>query len=188
MPEQIGVDQSRSQRSAADHPYVNDGIQSRASAQRLGVLAARAISSATNEPREQPSPLTGKVTYHRRLVGARCGSKTRLSDPSFCGEIRHRLTLSVCGLYLSTAMKTVTVRDLRNSFSKLEAWLLEGEEIRIEKRGQPIGVLTAWRTDAAEHPAKPDFAARRRAIWGNRVFTDAEVAAMRADELEGEEG
>ena len=34
----------------------------------------------------------------------------------------------------------------------------------------------------------PDFAARRRAIWGNRVFTDAEVAAMRADELEGEEG
>jgi hypothetical protein len=25
-------------------------------------------------------------------------------------------------------------------------------------------------------------------MWGNRVFTDAEVAAMRADELEGEEG
>ena len=85
-------------------------------------------------------------------------------------------------------MKTVTVRDLRNSFSKLEAWLLEGEEIRIEKRGQPIGVLTAWRPAARKKPAKPDFAARRRAIWGNRVFSEAEVAAMRADELEGEEG
>jgi len=70
----------------------------------------------------------------------------------------------------------------------LEAWLLEGEDIRIEKRGQPIGVLTAWRPDAQTSPAKPDFAARRRAIWGNRVFTEAEVAAMRADELEGEEG
>lgn len=85
-------------------------------------------------------------------------------------------------------MKIVTVRDLRNSFSMLEAWLLEGEVIRIEKRGQPIGVLTAWRPDASTQPAKPDFAARRRAIWGNRVFTEAEVAAMRADEFEGEEG
>ena len=70
----------------------------------------------------------------------------------------------------------------------LEAWLLDGEDICIEKRGQPIGVLTAWRPDAAGHPVKPDFAARRRAIWGNRVFTEAEVAAMRADEFEGEEG
>ena len=85
-------------------------------------------------------------------------------------------------------MKTVTVRDLRNSFSMLEAWLLDGEDILIEKRGQPIGVLTAWRPDAAVHPVKPDFAARRRVIWGDRVFTEAEVEAMRADELEGEEG
>lgn len=85
-------------------------------------------------------------------------------------------------------MKTVTVRDLRNSFSMLEAWLSEGESIRIEKRGQPIGLLTAWRPDAQTELSKPDFAARRRAIWGNRVFTDSEVAAMRADELEEEEG
>jgi antitoxin (DNA-binding transcriptional repressor) of toxin-antitoxin stability system len=85
-------------------------------------------------------------------------------------------------------MKTVTVRDLRNSFSMLEAWLLEGEDILIEKRGQPIGVLTAWRPSASRQPAKPDFAARRRAIWGSRVFSDTEVAAMRADELGGEEG
>jgi antitoxin (DNA-binding transcriptional repressor) of toxin-antitoxin stability system len=85
-------------------------------------------------------------------------------------------------------MKTVTVRDLRNSFSMLEAWLSEGEEICIEKRGQPIGILTAWRPDTDTQAAKPNFAARRKAIWGKRVFTEAEVAAMRADELEGEEG
>jgi hypothetical protein len=34
----------------------------------------------------------------------------------------------------------------------------------------------------------PDFAARRKKIWGDRVFTAEEVARMRADELEGEEG
>jgi len=81
------------------------------------------------------------------------------------------------------AMKTVTVRDLRDSFSKLEAWLLEGETICIEKRGQPIGMLTAWRPDAPSGMVKPDFAARRRAIWGDRVFSEAEVAAMRAGGL-----
>jgi antitoxin (DNA-binding transcriptional repressor) of toxin-antitoxin stability system len=85
-------------------------------------------------------------------------------------------------------MKTVTVRELRNSFPRLEAWLSEGEEIRIEKRGQPIAILTAWRPESATQIAKPDFAARRRAIWGDRVFTEAEVAAMRRDEFEGEEG
>ena len=84
-------------------------------------------------------------------------------------------------------MKTVSVRDVRNSFSKLESWLAEGEEICIERRGQPIGLLTAWRGDS-ESRALPDFAARRRAIWGSRTFTEAEVSAMRADEIAGEEG
>ncbi len=85
-------------------------------------------------------------------------------------------------------MKTVTVRDLRNHFSKLEVWLQEGEQIQIEKRGQPIAMLTALRANQPAHPPKPDFAARRRAIWGERVFTNVEVEAMRAFELEGEEG
>ena len=85
-------------------------------------------------------------------------------------------------------MKTVTVRDLRNSFSKLEAWLAEGEVIHIEKRGVPVGVLTGVVGDRARPRAKPDFARRRKAIWGDRVFSEAEVAAMRADELDGEDG
>lgn len=34
--------------------------------------------------------------------------------------------------YFVHVMKSVNVRDLRNSFSMLEAWLSEGEDIRIE--------------------------------------------------------
>jgi hypothetical protein len=34
----------------------------------------------------------------------------------------------------------------------------------------------------------PDFAARRRSIWGDRVFSAAEVKAMRDAELEGDLG
>lgn len=85
-------------------------------------------------------------------------------------------------------MKTATVRELRNEFSKLEAWLGEGEEIRIERRGEAIAVLSPM----ASHPIKPfkmpDFAARQKAIFGDRIFSQEEVDEMRAYELEGEEG
>lgn len=85
-------------------------------------------------------------------------------------------------------MKTATLRDLRNNFSKLEGWLAEGEEIRIEKRGQAVALLTALPPEGGHKVSMPDFADRRRAIWGRRVFSGAEVAAMRSAELEGEEG
>ncbi len=86
-------------------------------------------------------------------------------------------------------MRSVTVRELRNSFSKLEVWLAEGEVIRVEKRGRPIALLTGLRPNRRKRGSKkPDFAARRQAIWGRRVFSTAEVAAMRAAELEGEDG
>jgi antitoxin (DNA-binding transcriptional repressor) of toxin-antitoxin stability system len=35
-------------------------------------------------------------------------------------------------------MKTASVRDLRNSFSRLSKWLAAGETIQIVKRGKPI--------------------------------------------------
>jgi len=85
-------------------------------------------------------------------------------------------------------MKTVTVRDLRNNFSKVEAWLGEGEEIRVEKRGKPIGFLSATSRSGKAGIQKPDFAARLDTIWGDRVFSRQEVAEMREAELEGEEG
>lgn len=88
----------------------------------------------------------------------------------------------------SVHMKSATLRDLRNNFSKLEVWLAEGEQIRIEKRGCPIALLTGLRTKRPGVTPKTNFAARRKAIWGKRVFSPAEVAAMRADDLEGEEG
>ena len=47
-------------------------------------------------------------------------------------------------------MKTATVRDLRNNFAMLEAWLSDGEEVCIEKRGEPIAMLTT-----TTHTARP---------------------------------
>ncbi len=85
-------------------------------------------------------------------------------------------------------MKTVTVRDLRNNFSKVESWLGEGEEIRIEKRGKPIGYLSATPRTNDKPGERVDYMARLHEIWGGRVFSEEEVREMREYELEGEEG
>ena len=85
-------------------------------------------------------------------------------------------------------MKTATVSDLRNNFPKLETWLNEGESVCIEKRGEPFAMLKGIPRLRSKAVKMPNFAARRKAIWGNRVFSDAEVKAMHAAELEGEEG
>ena len=84
-------------------------------------------------------------------------------------------------------MRTATVADLRNHFRRLSAWIENGESVQIVKRGKPFARLEPT-PDAKPQPAKVDFAARRKAIWGNRVFSAAEVKAMRDAELEGEEG
>ena len=80
-------------------------------------------------------------------------------------------------------MKKATVRDLRYDFPKVEAWIAAGEEIVITKRGKPVARLVrekpaAWKTS----PVLPDYAARRRRIWGDRVFSAEEVEEMRAFE------
>lgn len=86
-------------------------------------------------------------------------------------------------------MKTATLRELRNEFSTLQAWLDEGETIRIEKRGTPVAYLTPVQSAPSTVPSNlPDAAARRKAIWGDRCFTAEEVKAMREYELEGEQG
>lgn len=84
-------------------------------------------------------------------------------------------------------MRKATVADLRNHFRRLSAWIENGESVQIVKRGKPFARLSP-EAEVKPMPAKVDFAARRKAIWGDRVFSAAEVKAMRDAELEGEEG
>lgn len=87
-------------------------------------------------------------------------------------------------------MKTATVRELRNEFPRIEAWVHEGESINISKRGKVIATLVPALGNPALSSVSPkvDIMARLRETWGGRVFTMEEVAAMRADELSGDIG
>ena len=83
-------------------------------------------------------------------------------------------------------MRTATVRDLRNHFPRVAAWIAEGESVEITKSGK----LFARLVPPAKTPrlVKPDIMARLKETWGDRIFSAKEVAEMRAAELEGEEG
>ena len=85
-------------------------------------------------------------------------------------------------------MKTATVRELRNEFPRIEAWVHEGESINISKRGKVIATLVPALGNVLPQPRQPkvDIMARLRETWGGRVFTMEQVAAMRADELAGD--
>ncbi|HEV2424045.1 MAG TPA: type II toxin-antitoxin system prevent-host-death family antitoxin [Terriglobia bacterium] len=75
-------------------------------------------------------------------------------------------------------MKTATVRDLRYHFSEVEARLRQGEEIVIRKRNRPIAKLVPLppQPEAGDYP---DFAARQKKIFGNKVLpvSGAEIVA-----------
>lgn len=80
-------------------------------------------------------------------------------------------------------MKTLTVRDLRYDFAKVEEWLADGEEIEITKHGKPVAHLSPPRP---KQPAVFDAEAHRRWMnetWGDRVFSAEEVREMREAEL-----
>lgn len=85
-------------------------------------------------------------------------------------------------------MKTATVRDLRNRFARVAAWIDEGQAVEITKAGKPFAHLVPAAAKNPRKPVKPDIMARLKAAWGERIFSAKEVARMRAAELEGEDG
>lgn len=83
-------------------------------------------------------------------------------------------------------MKTATVADLRNHFRRISAWIEDGEQVAIVKRGKLFAKLVPV---ADKKPLnRVDFRAQRKRIWGGRVLSSEEVQAMDRAEVEGEEG
>ena len=65
-------------------------------------------------------------------------------------------------------MKTVSVRDLRYDFPKVERLLREGKDVQVTKRKRVIARLVPEPVSA--QPKMPDFMARMKKIFGNKVF------------------
>lgn len=67
------------------------------------------------------------------------------------------LDLDILVNHLCFTMSTVSIRDLRTSFPKVEALLKAGEEVWISKRGKPFARIVL---DTPPPEEQPDFKAR----------------------------
>ena len=54
-------------------------------------------------------------------------------------------------------MKTASVRDIRQNFPRVMAWIADGEEVAVTMRRKVVARLVPEREKA---PARPDFRAR----------------------------
>ena len=78
-------------------------------------------------------------------------------------------------------MKTATVRDLRNHYTKLLAWIAAGEEIIITQRGKSVARLTPERGARAARVNWADSPEVRRDRRKETKLTTKESAALIAE-------
>src|SRR5258708_26067463 len=76
-------------------------------------------------------------------------------------------------------MKKVSIRDLRSDFKKVERLLHQGEEVQITKR-RHVSTRLVPETSGVPKQA-PDFLARLRAIYGDRVLAVSGAELVSSD-------
>jgi antitoxin (DNA-binding transcriptional repressor) of toxin-antitoxin stability system len=70
-------------------------------------------------------------------------------------------------------MPSVNMRQLRDT-RRLKAWLRAGKTVELRDRDKPIARIVPEKPE--EHPVKwPDFAARRKKIFGDRILPGADI-------------
>jgi antitoxin (DNA-binding transcriptional repressor) of toxin-antitoxin stability system len=75
-------------------------------------------------------------------------------------------------------MKTASVRDLRQNFARILAWLQAGEEVAITLRRQAIATLSPRPRKKRARRPMPDLGARLRRVFGRRVIPDQTMKAI----------
>jgi hypothetical protein len=71
-------------------------------------------------------------------------------------------------------MQSITLRQLRDT-RKVKAWLRAGVHIEVRERNEVLGDLVPRTPPNPSRAEWPDFAARRRAIFGNRTINAVEI-------------
>jgi antitoxin (DNA-binding transcriptional repressor) of toxin-antitoxin stability system len=76
-------------------------------------------------------------------------------------------------------MKTANVRQLRHDFGSVLNWIAEGQQVEIVKKGKVIALLSPPPPARPKKLKLPDFAVRRKRIFGGRVLPGNAVAEER---------
>ena len=65
-------------------------------------------------------------------------------------------------------MKTATIREVRHNFRAVLAWVAQGEEVTVLNRTRPVARICPPRPQTQAKFKMPDFAARAKAIFGDK--------------------
>ncbi len=77
----------------------------------------------------------------------------------------------------------------RHTIRLISSWIEHVEIVQIIQRGKAFATLSAVSAAASKRTVpKPNIMAQLHEVWGDRMFSIDEVAAMRAAELQGEDG
>ena len=76
-------------------------------------------------------------------------------------------------------MKTANVRQLRHNFGSVLNWITDGQQVEIVKKGKVIALLSPPPRPKSKQLKLPDFEARRKRIFGDRVMPGNIVAEER---------
>ena len=75
-------------------------------------------------------------------------------------------------------MKTASVRDLRQDFARILAWIEAGEEVAITMRRQAVAKLIPWPQAKAAKRQMPDIAARLKKVFGAKTIADKTMKSI----------
>jgi len=67
-------------------------------------------------------------------------------------------------------MKTATIRQVRHDFSTVLNWVEEGERVNVTKRGKVVATISPPASDKRGPKKRPDFAARLKRIYGDKIL------------------
>lgn len=67
-------------------------------------------------------------------------------------------------------MKTATIRQIRHDFSTVLSWVEDGEQVEVTNRGKIVALIIAPKPKFAPIKKRPDFAARLKRIYGDKVL------------------
>ena len=81
-----------------------------------------------------------------------------------------------CVRHICITMKTATVRDLRNHFPRVAAWIEEGESVEITKSGKVFARLLPAVPKIPRKFKMPDITARLHRTFGDSCYDSSDIA------------
>jgi antitoxin (DNA-binding transcriptional repressor) of toxin-antitoxin stability system len=73
-------------------------------------------------------------------------------------------------------MRITTIRELKHDTTTVLSWVAEGHTVEVRRRNQPVAILSP--PQRGQHVSRPDFAARLRAIYGEKRLSATGTAVV----------